>query len=261
MGMASGRYGYSSSFNFGGGGITRAVKILIMVMTGVFIVQTLVMLIFKAAGVNFIDYWFGLVPLATVKGLRIWQPFTYIFLHDGIWHILMNMLFLWMFGTDLERVWGARRFYNFFFLCGIGAGVIDVLVNLVQSAFGGELSPIPTIGASGAIFGVIVACGVLFPDRPVWVFPFPVTIPMKVFAAVMVAIEFFMTLSAPGDTVAHLCHLGGALIGYLYLRRGSFFFTMRNSMSDWKRKRLKRKFDVYMRDHSDPPNRPSNWVN
>ena len=84
---------------------------------------------------------------------------------------------------------------------------------------------------------------------------------MRVYVAIMVAIEFFMTLSAPGDTVAHLCHLGGALIGYLYLRRGSFFFTMRNSMSDWKRKRLKRKFDVYMRDHSDPPNRPSNWVN
>jgi membrane associated rhomboid family serine protease len=259
MGMSARRYG--NSFSLGGGGITRAIKTLLIVMTGVFILQTLAAMIGGQAAEIWIDYWFGLVPLGVVKGLRIWQPFTYIFLHGGLWHILINMLVLWMFGTDLERVWGARRFYNYFFICGIGAGLIDVAVNLIQSVFGRELSRIPTIGASGAIFGVLIGCAVLFPDRQVWLIPFPVTLSMRVYVAIMVAIEFFMTLSAPGDTVAHLCHLGGALIGYLYLRRGSFFFTMRNSMSDWKRKRMKRKFDVYMRDHSEPPNRPSNWVN
>ena len=259
MGMSSRRYG--ASFSYGGGGITKAIKTLLLTMTGVFILQTVLTLSFGPRAEIWIDYWFGLVPYAFVKGLRLWQPFTYIFLHGGLWHILINMLVLWMFGCDLERVWGARRFYKYFFICGIGAGLIDVAANLIPAAVGRGLSTIPTIGASGAIFGVLIGCAVMFPDRQVWLIPFPVTLSMRVYVAIMVAIEFFMTLSAPGDTVAHLCHLGGALIGYLYLRRGSFFFTMRNSMSDWKRRRLRRKFDVYMRDHDRPPDRPSNWVN
>lgn len=259
MGMSSRRYGYS--FSFGGGGITRAIKTLLLTMTGIFIAQTIVNLKYGVRGELWVNYHLGLVPYAVVHGF-IFQLFTYIFLHGGLWHILINMLVLWMFGCDLERVWGARRFYNYFFLCGIGAGAIDVGVNGIQAALGGGLSTIPTIGASGAIFGVLIACAVLFPDRQVWLIPFPVTLSMRVYVAIMVAIEFFMTLSAPGDTVAHVCHLGGALIGYLYLRRGSFFFTARNSMSDWKRRRLRRKFNTYMRDHGDPPpNRPSNWVN
>jgi membrane associated rhomboid family serine protease len=108
----------------------------------------------------------------------------------------------------------------------------------------------------------LLANAVLFPDRRVWMFPLPVTVSMKIFVIVMGAIEFFGTLGASGDNVSHICHLGGMLVGYVYLRRGSFLFNFRNSFSDWKRRRLRKKFEVYARDHNDkPPTRPDNWVN
>src|SRR5208282_470500 len=97
------------------GFITPGVKLLVFICTGVFLVQTLV------------DLFFGLVALGPIPGLRLWQPFTYIFLHGGLLHLLMNMLFLWMFGRELELVWGKKRFLNFFFLCGVGAGLIEIL--------------------------------------------------------------------------------------------------------------------------------------
>jgi membrane associated rhomboid family serine protease len=245
-----------------GGGTPRAIKTLLITMTAVFIVQTIVAMVFGDRGTIWINVWFGLVPLAVVKGLRVWQPFTYIFLHGGLWHILLNLLVLWMFGCDVERAWGTKRFYQYFFICGVGAGLIDVIANLVPVAFGHELSDIPTIGASGAIFGVLIAAAVLFPDRQVNLILPPVSISMRVYVGVMVAIEFYSTLTAPGDSIAHFCHLGGIVIGYIYLRRGSFFYNMRNTMTDWKRKRLRRKFDVYMNEQQKrPPSNPDSWVN
>jgi len=92
--------------------------------------------------------------------------------------------------------------------------------------------------------------------------PFPITIAMRPYVAVKAGIEFFGTLGIGGDGVSHICHLGGMLVGYLYLRRGSFLYNSRNFFSDWKRRRLKKKFDVYVREHRDkPPSRPDNWVN
>ena len=106
---------------------------------------------------------------------------TYLFLHDGIWHLLFNMLFLYFFGMDLERTWGTRRFYEYFFLTGIGAGLINVLIKTLLDPHGTGFSfAIPTIGASGAIYGVLLAAGIMFPDRQVWLIPFPITIPMKI---------------------------------------------------------------------------------
>jgi membrane associated rhomboid family serine protease len=205
----------------------------------------------------------GLVPwLVTHRGL-IWQPVTYIFLHGGLFHLLFNMLFLWMFGADLERSWGAKRFYTFFFLTGIGAGVINVLVKTILDprGVGTSLGP-PTIGASGAIYGILLAAAIVFPDRKVWLIPFPVMIPMKIYVLGAGAIEFFSTLGTGGDNVSHVTHLGGMLVGYLYLRRGSWFFRARNSLSDWQRKRTRRKFEVYMRKHKEePPSHPDNWLN
>jgi len=204
---------------------------------------------------------FGLVPLGIFPGLRIWQPFTYIFLHGGLWHLLINMLMLWMFGRELEQVWGKRRFLNYFFLCGVGAGLIEVIIKTIPTLFGKEASLVPTIGASGAIFGILIANAILFPDRRIWLIPLPVTIPMRPYVAVMAAIEFFGTLSSGGDNVSHLCHLGGMLVGYIYLRRGSFLYSVRNSVTDWKVQRNKKKFQVYMNKQKDPPSRPDNWVN
>jgi membrane associated rhomboid family serine protease len=239
-----------------------AIKRICIACVAVFFLQELSALFFGDAGVKFWTQWFGLVPYAAVFGFRIWQPFTYIFLHGGILHILFNLLYLCMFGADLERAWGSRKFYTYFFVCGVGAGVVNIIVKLLLDPHGRGTALVSTIGASGAIYGVLLAVAVIMPHRQVWVFPLPVTVSMRVFVIVMGAIEFFSTIGVSGDNVSHVCHLGGMLVGYIYLRRGSYGYSLRNYFSDWKRRRLKRKFEVYVRDHQDkPPSNPDNWVN
>jgi membrane associated rhomboid family serine protease len=251
-------YGYRMRW---GGVVPPAIRNLMIACTAVFVLQTVLRLANPAAEAWF-ETRFGLVPDAVIHGY-IYQLATYIFLHGDIWHILFNLLFLWMFGKDLELTWGRRKFYTYFFLCGIGAGLINVLVKVILAAFGiGSLIVPPTIGASGAIFGILIAMAVLFPHQQVWLIPFPVSLPMRVYVAIMGAIEFYFTLATPGDNIAHVCHLGGMLVGYLYLRRGTFLYNFRNHFSDWQRRRLKKKFDVYVRTHRDkPPDSPGNWVN
>ena len=243
--------------------ITPGIKFIVIACAAVFLLQELLILFFGfPAEYHYIEQVFGLVPYAAARGLRIWQPFTYLFLHGGIWHLLINMFFLWMFGVDVERAWGTKRFYTYYFLCGIGAGLINVLVKMIMDPRGAGPSLVPTIGASGAIFGVLLAAAILFPDRQVWLIPFPVSMPMRIYVLVMGALEFFGTLGAGGDSVSHVCHLGGILVGYIYLRRSSFLYSSRNRFSDWKRKRLMRKFELYQKKHRDePPSRPDNWVN
>jgi membrane associated rhomboid family serine protease len=243
--------------------LTPAIRNIIIACTGVFLLQTLLNLFSPDAALWF-EKAFGLVPLAVIPGLRFWQPLTYLFLHADIWHILLNMLFLWMFGSDLERTWGTRRFYVFYFVAGIGAGCTTVLIKTLLHMFGtGASVTTATIGASGAIYGVLLAAAIVFPDRQIWLIPFPVTIPMKIYVAGAIAIEFFSTLGRGGDNVSHVTHLGGALVGYLYLRRGLFLYRARNEYLDWKRRRAKRKFEVYMRDHKNEPPGSSDdrWVN
>jgi membrane associated rhomboid family serine protease len=239
----------------------RAIKTICIICVSVFFLQEISKLLFGAAGWNWWLVWLGLVP-SEVRGGFIWQPFTYIFLHGGILHILFNLLYLAMFGADLEHSWGARKFYTYFFICGVGAGIIEIVVKLILDPSGRGTSTFPTIGASGAIYGVLLAVAVIMPHRQVWVFPLPVTVSMRVFVIVMGAIEFFSTIGATGDGVSHVCHLGGMLVGYIYLRRGSYGYSVRNYFSDWKKQRLKKKFEVYVRDHQDkPPSNPDNWVN
>ncbi len=259
MGSYPRSYGYRFRW---GGLLTPAIKTLLIANTAVFLVQTLVRLIW-GEGVHFgLIKWFGLVPAAVTHLLRIWQPFTYLFLHGNLWHLLMNMLVLWMFGRDLEQAWGKRRFFRYYFIAGVGAGLINVVVKTIPLFFGGEPSYVPTIGASGAIYGVLLAAALVFPDRQVWLIPFPVTLPMRAYVTIIGAIAFFSALGSPGDSVSHISHLGGMLVGYIYLRRGLLFYRMRNSLSDWKRRRLKRKFEVYVRQHkNEPPSRPDHWVN
>ena len=244
------------------GFITPAVKLLVLICAGVFLVQTLVAILFPPYATAWLNHWFGLVPLGPIPGLRIWQPVTYIFLHGGLWHLLINMLMLWMFGRELELVWGKKRFLNYFFICGVGAGIITILVKVTPMLWGNRPYDIPTIGASGAIFGILIANAILFPDRRIWLFPLPLTIPMRPFVAVMGAVEFFGTLGAGNDNVSHFCHLGGMLIGWVYLRRGSFLYRVRNEMADWKYQRNRKRFQVYMKKTKDePPSRPDSWVN
>ncbi len=258
-----GSYPRSYGFRFNWRGLlTPAIQTLLIANTAVFLVQTLVALLVGPAGTGWLLRWFALIPSAVTHGLRVWQPFTYLFLHGGLWHLLINMLVLWMFGRDLELTWGRQRFYSYYFLTGVGAGVINLLVKTIPVLFGRPPSDVPTVGASGAIYGILLAAAVVFPDRQVWLIPFPITLPMRVYVIIIGAIEFFGTLGSTGDNVSHVSHLGGMLVGYLYLRRGSFLYRIRNGLSDWKRRRMRRKFEVYMRDHEDkPPSRPDRWVN
>jgi membrane associated rhomboid family serine protease len=249
------RFGWDFSF-------TPAIKVLLIANTAVFFVEALVGTIWKTPGSDWLLARFGLVPSAVLHGMRIWQPFTYMFMHADVIHILLNMYMLWMFGRSLEQVWGRQRFYKYYFTCGIGAGLINVVVKSIPELYGHAPSDIATIGASGAIFGVLIGNAVLFPERRLMFFPFPITLSMRTAVAIMVALEFVGTLNTGGDNVSHLCHLGGGLVGYLYLHRGSLLYRARNRYSDWKMRRTRRKFDVYMRDHKDePPPRPDRWVN
>jgi membrane associated rhomboid family serine protease len=259
-----GSYARSSGFRMNWRGmVTPAIKAIVLICTFVFIGQLLVRKYFPPAITGYVNHYLGLTPYLVTHWGCVWQPLTYLFLHDvnDIWHIILNMLFLWMFGVDLERAWGTRRFWAYFLVTGAGAGVFNIVVKMTLFHFGYGDPTIPTIGASGAIYGILLAAAVMFPDRPVWIL-FLVQIPMKIFVIGAAAIEFLSTLGAGGDNVSHVTHLGGMLVGYLYLRRGSFFYRARNGYFDWKRKRARKKFEVYMRDHNDePPSRPDRWVN
>src|SRR5712692_11192900 len=261
MASRSGIKSYRVSFNFY---ITPGVKLLLIANFAVFVFEALLYYFGHRPAYEGFIKWFGLVPAGVVPLFRIWQPFTYLFLHDisSIWHILLNMLMLWMFGRELELVWGRNRFLRYYFLTGVGAGILNVFVKTVPALFGKGFSDIPTIGASGAIFGIMIACAILFPDRRVYMFPIPVAMSMSMVIAIMAAFTFLGTFGLGDDKVSHICHLGGMLVGYVYLRRGSFLYSVRNSVSDWQNQRNRKRFQVYINKHkNEPPSRPDRWVN
>lgn len=245
------RYYRSSFSGFGIGGWTPAVKILIITCVVAFFLEIFDRM---SGGPSFV-YKFGLTPALVTQHFYLWQPVTYIFLHDtsNLFHILFNMLGLWMFGSELERVWGTRQFTKFFFICGIGAGLIMVALS--------PNSGIPTIGASGAIYGILLAFGLLFPDRIIIFYFFP--IPAKWFVVIMGGLAFFSSLSAAGGGVAHVAHVGGMLCGLVYLRGGRLFSDIRIRYDRWQRNRLRRKFDVYYneRQRDDDEQRWRRWKN
>ena len=237
--------------------MTPAILVLLIANTAVFFFQIIGAWLEPGASETFLR-WFGLVPLGFFPGLRLWQPFTYLFLHGDLGHYFWNMLSLWMFGRDLERAWGSKKFYIFYFVVGVGAGLINVLARHLAG------SPIVIIiGASGAIYGILMANAILFPDRLVSLLFPPVTMPMRFFVFIWGLLAFFGTLLPSGGNISHFTHLSGMAVAYLYLRRGSLLFRMRNRYSDWQRQRLRKKFEVYMRKQQDnePPSRPDNWVN
>ena len=261
MGTRPGIKNYEFRFNFF---ITPGVQALLIANFAVFFFQVLYRQYAGVLAHQKLLFWFGLVPAGVIPGLRFWQPFTYLFLHDPttIWHVLMNMFVLWMFGRELEMVWGRNRFLKYYFITGVGAGIINVIVKTVPALFGHGLSYVPTIGASGAVFGVLIACAILFPDRQVLLLPIPIRIRMRTVVTVMAVLTFLGTFGLGDDKVSHLCHLGGMLVGWVYLRRGSFLYSLRNSVSDWQYRRNRKRFQVYMKkQREEPPSRPDHWVN
>lgn len=228
--------------------LTRMVKRLIIVTSAVFVLTYLPEQLF---GWPYARLWLGLWPRGVVHGLEVWRLFTYLFLHAGWFHIIFNMFALWMFGSDLERLWGPKQFLHYYFLTGIGAGLFDVLLQPSADS--------TTIGCSGAIYGLLLAYGMLFPDRPIFLW---LIIPIKAkwFVVIMGAIEFVSSLSTPGSGVSHIAHLGGMLFGFLYLRGRRFPYAFQLRYQEWRRARLRRKFEVYMRRHEKKDD-VSRWIN
>ena len=187
-----------------------------------------------------------LVPVEVVRKFYIWQLATYLFLHGGFGHIIWNMLALWMFGADLERVWGTRKFLRFYFYCGIGAGICVVLANYLLP-WGNPA--VPTIGSSGAIFGILLAYAMLYPDRTIlWGFLIPIQV--KYFVLIIGAIAFMMSFQA-NTGVSEFAHLGGLLFGYLFMKTPKLNLDIAGPLGrqyrDWRLRRAKRKFQVYLR--------------
>jgi len=192
-------YRYRFSFGYG---LPPVVKNLMIIMGAVFLFQMLVG--------GWMEFYFALIPILVWKKYFLWQLFTYIFLHGGFSHILFNLLALWWFGGELENYWGSKKFLFYFLFCGIGAGICTVLFtpDIYQR--------IPVIGASGAIYGILLAFAWLFPNRPILIyFLFPV--PAKYMVIIFGLIEFFSSMGGSGGGVAHLTHLGGLLFGFFYM--------------------------------------------
>jgi membrane associated rhomboid family serine protease len=195
----------------------------------------------------------ALAPRAVVSYFALWQLVTYLFIHSGISHLLFNMLALWMFGVPLEQTWGTKRFLKYYFLCGIGAGLCDVALHAAVGDWGTR-----TVGASGAIYGLLMAFGVLFPNQTVLMgFLFPIK--AKYMVMIYGAIELLLAFSV-NDGVSNIAHLGGMAFGYVYLKGRLPRLTLpdwQGAYKRWKLQRAKKKFQVYMRKHGDR----GPWVN
>ncbi len=222
--------------------------------------------VFQGMGLDFNDL-FGL-HFFLAHDFQIFQLFTYMFMHGGWSHLFFNMFALWMFGCIVERTWGPRKFLLYYLICGVGAGLFQELAQFVQFYFM-AVEQVPdlhfselflvaknsqpllnmwtTVGASGAIYGILLAFGMLYPEERIFIFPLPVPIKAKWFVVLYAGVELVSAVSQSGDGVAHLAHLGGMAFGYFLIRywnrhpsvgygRGSgrqFFDSMRSS---WERR-------------------------
>jgi membrane associated rhomboid family serine protease len=232
----------ASSFSFGPGPVSTALKAIMGANIVLFLASTFSRTIIDQL---------GLVPFLFLHELRLWQPVTYMFLHAGLFHILFNMLALWLIGTELERIWGTRYFVKFYFVTGVGAGVLTVLFSLLPFDFARQVYGSNVIGASGAIYSLLLAYALYFPDRPIYMyFLFP--IPAKYFVLILGAIAFYSSLGTTGGT-ANATHLGGLIIGYAFLKSGRIhpLSELKYRYLKWKINRVRRKFDVYSGGRAD----------
>ena len=239
---------------------TKAVKWLILINAGVYLFMEIMKLMIPQIGEPLFLF-LSLIPAMVTHGW-ITQLVTYSFEHVGIFHILFNMLALWMFGAQLESDWRTKRFLEFYFFCVIGAALTTVAI--AYTGIGSVSPETPTVGASGGIYGILVAFGMLYGEQEIMLFPIPFTIKAKYFVMgiAFIALVSAIGAAAPGkgEAIAYFAHLGGLLFGYVYVkflpRRGLMlgateqYFGVRNSYYRWKRRRAARKFEVYMRKHN-----------
>ena len=201
---------------------TDAIKILVSVNFGIFLLQTL------ARTESIFFPLFGLVPKLVWSEFMIWQPFTYLFFHGGVWHVLINMFVLWMFGSELERLWGKAHFVKFYFVTGVGAGLVTMIFGLNSTT--------PIVGASGAVYGVLLAYGLTYPNRTVYLYGI---IPIKsLWFVIGIGVIAFISSFDTVSEISHLTHLSGMMIGYLMLKRpirfNDLWFTIRKRTLEYQ---------------------------
>ena len=234
------------SYSFGPGPVTPAVKALLIANVAAFLISFFAPEILVRLGLR---------PADVIGRFAVWQPFTYMFLHGGVFHVLFNMLALWMIGVELERMWGTRYFTQYYFVTGLGAGVTQILLGILPFGFADQFYYQTTIGASGAIFGLLLAYALYFPNRPIYMyFLFPV--PAKYFVMILGAISL-LGATGGGGGVAHTAHLGGLAAGYFYLKSGRIhpISEIKYRLLKWRINRMRRKFDVYSGGRADDVNR------
>lgn len=265
MAYKTSRYGGGSGGRYGGGGFTLSfppftpvVKWLLGINTGIFLLFTLLGVVAQGTNGALLD-WFALRPSDVLHGL-VWQVVTYSFFHLGFWHWFGNMLALWMFGSAIESTWGSRRFLELF-----GVGVVGAALFSIAISYSGVLGNPnqPTVGASGGVYAVLIAFGMVLGENEIFLFPFPFRIKAKYFVAILIVLTVIFSLQEVGG-VNHLAHLGGLLVGYLYVKfaptkglgfaSSESYYGVRNRYYRWKRRRAARKFEVYMRKQNKPTN-------
>ena len=234
---------------------TKAVTWLIGVNTGIFLLRFILEIVRLPAGAFALIY-LGLTPTQVVFHGWVWQLLTYGFIHFEFWHWFGNMLGLWMFGAAIESAWGSRRFVELFAIGLLGAAITTVALSCAHIL--GDPTR-PTIGASGGVFAILMAFGMLFGDNEIMLIPFPFMLKAKYFVGILIVVTLAFALMGGGN-VAYVAHLGGLFFGWLYVKRGpkralvdvnmsERYYGLRNSYYRWKRRRAAKKFEVYMRQH------------
>lgn len=235
------RYQYTSPASFDPSGWRRPastiIRRLVIINVAIWLSLYILYLVGAPPRVPFPAYYqslfsfFGLVPKWVWSRFMIWQPFSYMFLHAGFWHVGLNMFVLWMFGSELEREWGGGAFLRYYFLTGAGAGLVTILFGLN--------STVPVVGASGAVYGVLLAYGLAYPDRELLIFPFMIPVKAKYFVGFLAVMAFFFSIQPGGSAVAHLTHLSGMVIGWFYLRSGwrTSWFRLGQRIADMQQER------------------------
>jgi membrane associated rhomboid family serine protease len=257
---------YQRSYGYGGasggtgglmnlfGPLTQTVKYLIIANAAMFFLAALIGHYTR----NFSDpqdlttRLLALYPEKVFPGAQVWRLFTYLFLHGDLNHILMNMLTLWWFGSPLEMIWGRRKFLTYYFACGIGAGIACVPYYLLLGQVG-----IPVVGASGAIFGLLVAFALIYPNARVYLM-FLIPLKAKWLVAGWMVLEIMATTRyAGGSGVASIAHVAGGIIGYFYLRR---FMDLKYYWLRFRTRKTKRPFRVINGGREEDKDERGPWL-
>jgi len=229
-------FGSQDRVMYFGRGVSSAIKILVVANVAVFFLENLL-------GIEqLFNRYLGLVPFYVINDYYIWQLFTYMFLHGGLWHLLINMVVLWMFGSEIERYWGRKEFLGYYFITGIGSAILT-------TAFSYN-STVPIVGASGAIYGVLLAYGMMFPNRVIYLY-FLIPVKVKYFVLFIGGVAFISSITDKSGSISHLTHLTGMLIGYIYMKSNVRISDLSRTFGELKIKREVKKAERVSRSYDN----------